>query len=136
VIGLSIFAALFVIGAIGNALSKPAPAAKTTSAAPPSAAAPAASSSPAASPSSCKLKTTFDYIVRDRQPGLQASAQQLGNVNYSDCTPTLDDFAQTAGQAQGECTTIALASANPGYNADATPARPLRKVIDEAGPGC
>jgi hypothetical protein len=54
----------------------------------------------------------------------------------ADCTPTLQEFQETAGQAQGECTTIALASDNPGYNAAAFPAPPLRDVINSAGPGC
>jgi hypothetical protein len=109
--------------------SSPAPAAT------PAAATREAAASPAPS-RSCALKTTFDYIVRDAEPGLPALAQVIGNVDLANCTPTLQDFAQTAGQAQGECTSIALASANPGYNVNASPAPPLRKVLMRAGPGC
>lgn len=75
-------------------------------------------------------------MIRDTTPGLLASAQEIGNVDLGNCTPALSDFAAEAGQAQGECETIALASANPGYDANAVPARPLRKVIESAGPGC
>lgn len=82
------------------------------------------------------LRTTFNYIVRTTEPGLAASAQEMDNVDRSDCTPTLQDFAQTAGQAQGECTMIARAQANPGYNVNATPAPPLRRLIMRVGPGC
>ncbi len=95
-----------------------------------------AATTPATPAAACKLKVTFDYLVRTTEPGLAASAQEIGNVDFSDCTPTLQDFAQTAGQAQGECTTIARASRNPGYDVNATPAPPLRRMIMRAGPGC
>jgi hypothetical protein len=85
---------------------------------------------------SCKLTTTFDYIVRDDDPGAGVLADEIGNVDYVNCVSSLADFAATAGQAQGECTTIALASDNPGYNVNATPAPPLKHVIESAGPGC
>jgi hypothetical protein len=49
--------------------------------------------------------------------------------------PTLSSFAATAGQADGECATIALASSNPGYDVNAVPAPPLKDVIESAGPG-
>jgi len=122
-------AASAALAACGSAVSS-APAASP--AARPTATAAAAPPSPAA----CKLKVTFNYFVRTTEPGLAASAQEIGNVDFSNCTPTLRDFAQTAGQAQGECTTIARARANPGYDVNATPAPPLRRVIMSAGPGC
>ena len=108
-------------------------------------AAPGSSSSPPAAPSPshtvaaagpCKLKTRFDYLVRTTQPGVPASALEIGNVDLANCTPALADFAATAGQAAGECTTIARARANPGYDVSAVPARPLRRVLMRAGPGC
>jgi len=85
---------------------------------------------------SCTRTTTFDYIERTTEPGLQPQADEIGNTDYSDCTDSLAGFAAEAGQADGECTTIALASSNPGYDADAVPAPPLRGVIESAGPGC
>jgi hypothetical protein len=89
-----------------------------------------------ASPGACKLKTTFDYIVRDNLPGASVQASEIGNVDLANCAPALSDFAATAGQASGECTTIALASDNPGYNVNEVPAPPLKEVIESAGPGC
>jgi hypothetical protein len=87
---------------------------------------------PSASPS-CTLTTTFDYIERTTEPGLQPQADEIGNV---DCTGSLSDFAAEAGQAEGECTTIAVASDNPGYNVNEIPAPPLKGIIESAGPGC
>jgi hypothetical protein len=57
-------------------------------------------------------------------------------VDLATCTPSLDEFARTASQAQGDCTQIALASDNPGYDVNATPAPPLLKVITQVGSGC
>lgn len=110
--------------------------ASTPAARPASQAATRAATRAAAPPAVCKLKTTFDYIERTTQPGLQAQAIEVGNVDLSACADTLTTFQAEAGQADGECTTIALASRNPGYDANATPARPLRHVIMSAGPGC
>ena len=84
----------------------------------------------------CALETSFDYLVRTVEPGLQASVQQLGNVNLAKCSDFLSTFQQTAGQAAGECTTVAKASDNPGYERNASPAPPLKNVIESAGPGC
>jgi hypothetical protein len=90
---------------------------------------------PAPSPS-CTLTTSFDYIVRTVAPGTPTFAEEIGNVDYADCTGSLADFAATAGQGHGECTTIALASANAGYNVNDTPAPSLKGVLESAGPGC
>lgn len=95
-----------------------------------------ATPSHAASATPCSLAPTFDYIERITEPGLAPSAFELGNVNLAECKPTLDTFMSTAGQAAGECTTIALASDNPGYDINAADPPPLRKVILSAGPGC
>lgn len=101
-------------------------------------ASPAAVHSAATAPSpSCTLKAGGpDYIVRDDLPGASVMATEVGNVDFADCTNGLTDFAATAGQAPGECTTIALASSNPGYNVNAVPAPPLKDVLQSAGPGC
>lgn len=105
----------------------------------PAAAPPAVTASAAAkaAPSpACTLKTTFDYIERDNDPGTSVMADEIGNVDFTDCSDSLADFRQTAGQGDGECTTIALASKNPGYSVNAIPAAPLKDVIESAGPGC
>ncbi|HZR53636.1 MAG TPA: hypothetical protein VFB06_29530 [Streptosporangiaceae bacterium] len=90
----------------------------------------------AATSPSCTLKTTFDYIVRDSNPGASVMAQEIGNVDIVNCTDSLSNFTATAGQASGECTTIVKASDNPGYDVKAVPAAPLKDVIQSAGPGC
>jgi hypothetical protein len=116
--------AIIVATSHGSPSSSPGAAAATT---------PAAA---AVSPATCKLQTTFDYIERTTEPGLQPQADEIGNVDLAHCASSLDDFRQTAGQADGECTTIALASDNPGYDPNATPAPALHKIIESAGPGC
>lgn len=103
---------------------------------PPAAATASAPAAKAAASSPCKLKTTFDYIERDSDPGASIMAAEIGNVDLVNCTDSLSDFAAQAGQAPGECTTIALASKNPGYDVNAVPAAPLKDVIGSAGPGC
>jgi hypothetical protein len=79
---------------------------------------------------------TFDYIERDDLPGAQILAEEIGNCDLATGQDSLASFQQTAGQGAGECTTIALASDNPGYNVNAIPAPPLKDVIESAGPGC
>jgi len=79
---------------------------------------------------------TFDYIERDVDPEAQTLAQEIGNCDLATGQDSLATFQQTAGQAPGECTTIALASDNPGYDVNAVPAPPLKDVIESAGPGC
>lgn len=111
-------------GATSSASSASASAVKTTAAA------------PAAPSGSCSLPDNQDLIVRDDDPGAQILAQEVGEANLGNCTTTLSSFAQTAGQAAGECSTIAWAKDNPGYDVNAVPAPPLKDVIQSAGPGC
>jgi len=110
--------------------------AATSAAVPPPAAGPATAAAKAAPSPSCALKDTPTYIVRDDDPGASVLASDVGNADYGNCTTMLSNFAATVGQAAGECTTVALASDNPGYNVNAVPAPPLKGVIMSAGPGC
>jgi len=84
----------------------------------------------------CKRSLLPAYIIRDSDPGASIMADEIGATDEENCTSSLADFAATAGQASGECTTIALASSNPGYDVNQVPAPPLRDVIESAGPGC
>jgi uncharacterized protein YceK len=111
-------------------------ASSSSSAAPTPAARPAAATVKAAPSPSCTLKDTPTYIVRDDDPGASILASDIGNADYENCTTMLSNFAATAGQASGECATVALASDNPGYDVNAVPAAPLKDVIESAGPGC
>jgi hypothetical protein len=96
---------------------------------------PKAAASPSPAPS-CTLPDNRDLIERDDDPGASILAEEIGEVDLENCTPTLDEFQQTAGHGAGECTTIAWASDNPGYDVNAVPAPPLKDVIESAGPGC
>jgi hypothetical protein len=159
----SIVAAFVVIGAIGDAtgagkktpttpvaaVASTRPAASSPAAHPSSPSSKAAAVKPkparpvvavttsAAAPApTCTLPDNQDLIERDDDPGAEIIAQELGEVDLEYCTTTLSSFEQTAGQGAGECTTIAWAYNNPGYDVNAIPASPLKDVIDEAGPGC
>lgn len=70
-----------------------------------------------------------NYIERMTEPGLLPSATEV-------CMGTLSDFPHEVGIGSGECTQIALASNNPGYDVLARPASALKDVITQAGPGC
>ena len=76
---------------------------------------------------------TGDYTLAQIAPGATPS----GLYDFSGATQfKLPVAAGYVGQASGECTTIALASSNPGYDVNQVPAPPLRDVIESAGPGC
>lgn len=129
------------------AASKPAalPAAKpspsSSSAAPSASLAPAAStaaqpSSPAPVAADPSCGPNLDIIVRYVVPGLEPSAQVLGSYKIATCQPTFETLKETSPTEAGYCTEAAWASDNPGYDADATPAAPLRKVQVAFGPAC
>ena len=84
----------------------------------------------------CTLSPSPDLLVRHQVPGLQDDAQILGSADLADCTPTLDSLPSSSPLGPGFCTWVALSSDNPGYNVDARPAAPLRKVIEAFGAGC
>jgi OOP family OmpA-OmpF porin len=111
-----------------------------SSGSPAPAAAPATQAAPAAAPKpspTCTLPVTPSYLIRTTEPGTTPTISEVGNADLADCTPTLKDFAATAGQGPGECDTIALASDNPGIDVyTSTAAPPLKDVIESAGPGC
>lgn len=118
--------------ALGGCSSTSTPAAASA----PSTAAVTATTAAASPTGSCALPDSQDLIERDDDPGASILASEVGEVDLANCTSTLDDFQQTAGQAAGECTTIAWAKDNPGYDVNAVPAPPLKHVIESAGPGC
>lgn len=111
--------------------SSPAAAAHTSAAAVKTAAKPKPTPSP-----SCTLPDDRDLLVWYKVPTLQDSAQELGEVDLANCTPTVDTIMSTSPTGAGYCTEVAYADQNPGYNADATPAPRLKHVIEEVGAGC
>jgi len=165
-IGLGVFAALLVIGAVEDATKKkpepsptaastavhstaPAPSTVGATSASPTAVStsaskpPAAASQPASAPSApakssggCALQTKRDVLVRTVAPGSQPYAQTLGDVDVANCRSVFELLKATSPTGAGYCTTAAYASDNPGYNADAVPAAPLRKQQLSIGAGC
>ncbi|WP_158697317.1 hypothetical protein [Streptomyces hokutonensis] len=107
-------------------------------------AAPRKSSSSAAKPTpktshsskGCNLSPTRDVILWYKTPGLPNSAQVVGNYDLVNCETTFRSLPRSSPTQAGYCTEAAWASDNPGYNADATPAKRLKKVQVAVGPAC
>jgi hypothetical protein len=77
-----------------------------------------------------------DVIVWYKVPGMQDTAQELGGWDPLTCKSSIDKIMTGAPTADGYCTQIAMAADTPGYNADATPAPRLKKVIEAIGGSC
>lgn len=92
------------------------------------------SATPSDNPTPCGPNR--DIVVRYKVPGLEDSAQILGSWEIGTCKSTFDSLQQTAPKDAGYCTWAAYGSDNPGYNADETPAKPLKKVVLAVGPAC
>lgn len=132
--------------ALNGSTSQAAPSpVATRSAAPASAAAHAAKAAAKATSDlsgACENRpASGDIFVRMLVPTLGWQAQRLGgewtwNAATRTCMTSVETMIYTAPTEAGNCTQVAYASSNPGYNADATPAGPLKHVIAEAGPGC
>ena len=121
------------------------PPAATTAAAPATTAAHAARAAAKATPdpsAACERRpASGDILLRMLVPTLGWQAQRLGgewswNATLRKCLTSAEMMIATAPTEAGNCTQVAYASTNPGYNPDATPAPPLKKVIAQAGPGC
>jgi len=82
-----------------------------------------------------------DIYVRMITPGQPPVAQELGgewdwNSVSHKCLTSVQMMIATAPQVPGNCTQVGYAADNPGYDPNATPARPLKEVADETGPAC
>lgn len=130
-------AALLVSGCASTPTSSPAPGARTSTAA-----AHAARSKTAAINACYKRPwATGQIYVRTVVPGLATTAQEYGgewswDYTTGQCTDSADMMIETAPTGPGYCTQVALAADNPGYDAGAAPAAPLKHLIDSAGPAC
>jgi len=67
---------------------------------------------------------------------LEDQAQLLGSRGGADCSSTFDLIQKTSPTDLGECTIAAWASDNPGYKANATPAKRPKKPQVMVGPAC
>ncbi|MFJ8006102.1 hypothetical protein [Streptomyces fagopyri] len=77
-----------------------------------------------------------DVITWSKVPGLPDSAQLIGGFNPGTCRSTFDDLPNESPTQAGYCTLAAWARDNPGYDADARPAKRPRKVQVSVGPDC
>jgi hypothetical protein len=126
----------------GGASSTDRPAAASSSAAP-SATATASALPRASTQAQCEARpdTSGDILVRTTTNGQPAATQQLGgawtwDTRTSTCTTAADAIISTASTNAGNCTEVAYASSNPGYQLTVSPAPPLRKVVASKGPAC
>ena len=131
-----VFGAL-LLAACGNATTTAQPASTTVQ---PKTVQPTATPptppAPAATPTGCPLPNDVEYIERDTVPRLPPSAIRLGSVYVTLCKTTVDALPLISPLGEGYCTQLALASDNPGYDENATPAAPLRKVVAQVGGSC
>ena len=83
----------------------------------------------------CNLPNSRSLIVWHRAPGVEDSAEAVGESDLSNCRPMLDALRGPGlgPSYPGYCSKVAWASDNPGYVLGLSPAPPLKKVIDEVG---
>ena len=83
----------------------------------------------------CNLPNSRSLIVWHRAPGVEDSAEAVGESDLSNCRPMLDTLRGPGlgPSYPGYCSKVAWASDNPGYVLGLSPAPPLKKVIDEVG---
>lgn len=134
-----VLAAVIGLGLAGcsSSASKPVSAPQSPVAVPSTTAALTASTStqPAVPAETCAtpLPDRGDIIEWQREPGLPDSALELGGTDPEHCVLTFNSLQTSSPTGIGYCTEAAWASDNPGYNADATPAPPLKKVQVKIG---
>ncbi|MEU8031329.1 hypothetical protein AB0C13_22260 [Streptomyces sp. NPDC049099] len=138
-------AAILLTAACGSGgsdtASKPAdtPTPQATQSSQPTTAAPTPSPSHTVKPKPWHSKgcgPERDVIVWYRVSGGDDSAQVIGNYNVATCQTTFDELQKDSPTGEGYCTEAAWASDNPGYDADATPAKRLKYVQVSVGPSC
>ena len=129
---------LAVLALAGCAGTSPAPA-KTAS--PAAHAKTAALTAAAISRCDNRKPAAGDVYVRMKAPGVQTTALELGDEwrwNYTTGTCQAGLQYEMAGSpaGQGYCTWAGYAADNPGYDVNATPAAPLKKIVAQIGGSC
>lgn len=107
-----------------------------SAAAPEHGASPAAKPKPSPTSSEKECPAVGDVIVWMKVKGIPDSAQLLGGNGYPNCQSTFDMVRSTSPNVPGACTEAAWVSDNPGYDADATPAKRPKHVQVAVGPAC
>ena len=82
-----------------------------------------------------------DIYVWMMTPGVPPLAQELGgewrwNSATRTCQTSVQLMISAAPITPGNCTQVGYVADNPGYDPNATPARPLKIVAAEIGPAC
>jgi hypothetical protein len=93
--------------------------------------------------SQCEARpdSSGDILVRITTNGQPAATQQMGgawnwDAKTKSCNTAVEAVMLTASGHAGNCTQVAFASTNPGYQLTASPAPPLKKVLAAKGPAC
>lgn len=86
-----------------------------------------------------RLDASGDIYVWMLTPGVPALAQELGGEwrwNYATrtCQTSVQLMISAAPQTPGNCTHAGYVADNPGYDPNATPAKPLKIIAAEKGP--
>jgi len=134
----------FSVGNAQPASSAAATAAAASKAAANAAAAPAASSKAvSAAQKGCGTRATSSgrIYVRMILPGQTAIAQELGaervwNRTLHKCLTSVQMIIAAAPKIAGSCTQVGYVADNPGYDANAAVAAPLKRVVAQSGPAC
>lgn len=123
-------AAVLGLGGCASTTSKPAAVPPVASVAPATPPADTSPSPPAVAAETCAtpLPDRGDIIIRETVPGLPVSAQELGGTDPEHCVLTFDSLKTSQPTGAGYCTQAAWASDNAGYDPNAIPAPPLKKV--------
>ena len=84
----------------------------------------------------CSNTNGPDYILWTQFGSAQPSAIQVGAYNLSNCTPTPQEIQSTSPKGTDDCTILAPASANPGYDINASPAPKPKGAVVTVGGAC
>jgi hypothetical protein len=85
--------------------------------------------------------TSGDIYVRMIRRGRPPHVRELGgkwewNHALNKCETSVQMMISTAPMTGGNCTQVGYVADNPGYDPNARPAAPLKKVVALAGPAC
>lgn len=126
-----------ISAAIPSTAAKPSPKPDATTAKPSPTHTATKAAKVAATPSpSCTLPDDRDMYVWTRGVGVEDDAQEIGEADLSECITSVQLIMETSATGPGYCTEIGYVDQNPGYDVNATPAKPLKHIVDEVGAGC
>jgi hypothetical protein len=88
-----------------------------------------------------RATTSGRIYVRMILPGQTPIAQELGgervwNRTLRKCLTSVQMIIAAAPKIAGSCTQVGYVADNPGYDANAAVAAPLKRVVAQSGPAC